>query len=69
MSQSYIIFYCIIFHYTILYYIILQLISMSQYFSAKLEIVVRQATDGKKMIATAPEIYSPRVSCVPITCM
>ena len=42
---------------------------MSQYFSAKLEIVVRQATDGKKMIATAPEIYSPRVSCVSITCM
>ena len=42
---------------------------MSQYFSAKLEIVVRQATDGKKMIATAPEIYSPRVSRVTITCM
>ena len=41
---------------------------MSQYFSAKLEIVVRQATDGKKMIATAPEIYSPRVSRVTITC-
>ena len=42
---------------------------MSQYFSAKLEIVVRQATDGKKMIATAPEIYSPRVSSVSITCV
>jgi len=32
---------------------------MSRYFAAKLEIVVRQA--DKKMIATAPEIYLPRV--------
>ena len=40
------------------------MISMSQYFSANLEIAVRQATDGKKMIAAAPEIYSPRVSRV-----
>jgi len=32
---------------------------MSRYFASKLEIVVRQA--DKKMIATAPEIYLPRV--------
>ncbi|KAF6022810.1 PsGEF [Bugula neritina] len=35
------------------------LISMSRYFASKLEIVVRQA--DKKMIATAPEIYLPRI--------